>query len=136
MFMGNWYHTYPSMVVASYLNPTSKWMQVESGVEPLADNLVLNGRYTYVCSITSTIFPRVLTINLLQCDPSESSTFEINHNAFFSFWFSIDNHTVEVVEIDGSAVQPIPSLSTLVGDTASSCGPIRLLATITCVPHS
>ena len=44
--MGDRFHTYPSML-ASYLNPTSKWMQAESGVDLLTDNLVINGRSTY-----------------------------------------------------------------------------------------
>ena len=51
VFMGDWYHTYASLIVASYLNPTSKWMQKGPGVEAMADNLLLNGKNTYNCSI-------------------------------------------------------------------------------------
>lgn len=122
VFLGDWYHTYASVLVASYLNPTSRWMQGESGVEPLADNLLMNGRNIYDCSVASTTFPPNHDRQPSpQCDPSEASIYTtkvthgkayrfrlINHSAFFSFWFSVDNHTVEVVEIDGSEVQPIP----------------------------
>lgn len=31
----------------------------------------------------------------------------INHSSFFSFWFSVDNHTLEIVEIDGHEIEPI-----------------------------
>lgn len=119
--MGDWYHTYGSVVVASYLNPTSRWMQGESGVEPLADNLLLNGRNTYNCSVVSTTFPPNHDgLPASVCDPSQGSLYTtkvttgkayrlrlINHSSFFSFWFSVDNHTIEIVEIDGVEIAPI-----------------------------
>ena len=36
IFMGDWYHTYSSVLLAEYLNPTSKWANV-SAVEAEAD---------------------------------------------------------------------------------------------------
>lgn len=36
VFVGDWYHTYSSLLVSSYLNPTSPWANI-SAVEALAD---------------------------------------------------------------------------------------------------
>ncbi|KAH7923921.1 hypothetical protein BV22DRAFT_1196311 [Leucogyrophana mollusca] len=122
VFMGDWYHTYGSVLVASYLNPTSTWMKSESGVEALADNLLINGRNIYNCSVISTTFPPNHDGQPSpKCDESQGGRYTttvekgkayrlrlINHSTFFSYWFSIDNHTVEIVEIDGVEVKPIP----------------------------
>jgi FtsP/CotA-like multicopper oxidase with cupredoxin domain len=120
--MGDWYHTYASLLVASYLNPTSKWVPNESGVEALADNLILNGKNKYDCSIDSTTFPPYHDRQPKPvCNPDKGSHYVtkvtsekayrlrlINHSTFFSFWFSVDNHEIEVVEIDGVEITPIP----------------------------
>ncbi|KAL0948179.1 hypothetical protein HGRIS_010790 [Hohenbuehelia grisea] len=121
IFMGDWYHTYASVLVASYLNPTSRWMQGESGVEALADNLLINGRNTYNCSVISTTFPPNHDgLPTPLCDESQGELYVtkvkktktyrlrlINHGTFFSYWFSVDNHMLEIVEIDGVEVAPI-----------------------------
>ena len=115
VFMGDWYHTYGSVLVASWLNPTSAWSN-ESGMEPLADNLLMNGRNTYNCSVESSTYPPNTTSEV--CTGGELYSTKvtsgklyrlrlINHSSFFSFWFSIDNHTIEIVEIDGNAIEPI-----------------------------
>ena len=115
VFMSDWYHTYGSVVLGSYLNPTSVWAN-ESGVEPLGDNILINGRNTYNCSVESTTYPPNKTAEA--CTSGEFYTTKvqsgksyrlrlINHSSFFSFWFSIDNHTIEIVEIDGQAIEPV-----------------------------
>ncbi|KAI9671963.1 MAG: hypothetical protein M1817_002306 [Caeruleum heppii] len=115
VFMGDWYHTYSSVLVASYLNPTSKWAN-ESGVEALADNLLMNGRNTYDCSVQSSTYPPNKTatsctggdvyVTKVESDKKYRLRL-INHSTFFSFWFSVDNHTIEIVEIDGVPIEPI-----------------------------
>jgi hypothetical protein len=115
IFLGDWYHTYASVLVASYLNPTSRWSN-KSGVEALADNLLMNGRNTYNCSIESTTFPPNQTatkcsggsLYATKVDSGKAYRLRlINHSTFFSFWFSVDNHTLEIVEIDGVEIEPI-----------------------------
>ncbi|KAI1651446.1 putative multicopper oxidase [Daldinia loculata] len=119
LFVSDVYHTYGSVILTSYLNSTSKWVDWESGVEPLADNVLLNGQNTYNCSVTSTTYA-----------PSADQPFEnnctgghlyttkvrrgktvrlrlINASSFLSYWFSIDNHTVSIVELDGVEIEPI-----------------------------
>ncbi|KAF3067162.1 Laccase-1 [Daldinia childiae] len=119
LFVSDVYHTYGSVILKSYLNSTSKWVDWESGVEPLADNVLLNGQNTYNCSVTSTTYA-----------PSADQPFEntctggqlyttkvrrgktarlrlINASSFLSYWFSIDNHTISIVELDGVEIEPI-----------------------------
>ncbi|KAI2465084.1 Cupredoxin [Annulohypoxylon bovei var. microspora] len=127
VFLSDVYHTYGSVILDSYLNPTSKWAPTESGVEPLADNILMNGQNTYNCSIHSTTFPPSSNPNQ-PSSPSNSNSNDctggqlykakihpghtirlrlINASSFFSYWFSIDNHTLSIVELDGVEIEPI-----------------------------
>ncbi|KAI3332508.1 multicopper oxidase [Xylariaceae sp. AK1471] len=126
VFISDVYHTYGSVLLASYLNSTSKWVPFESGVEPLADNILLNGQNTYDCTVASTTYPPPSSEELR----SSASTLEakctggqlyttrirtgqhvrlrlINSSSFLSYWFSIDNHTLSIVELDGIEISPI-----------------------------
>ncbi|KAI0132167.1 Cupredoxin [Xylariales sp. AK1849] len=119
LFVGDVYHTYGSVLLTSYLNPSSKWVPFEAGVEPLADNILLNGQNKYDCSVTSSTFP-----------PDPESPFQtnctggqlysttvrkgrsirlrlINSSTFLSYWFSIDNHTLSIIELDGVEIEPL-----------------------------
>jgi FtsP/CotA-like multicopper oxidase with cupredoxin domain len=109
-------------LVDAYLQSGSPWAPTIPGVEPLADNLLINGQNTYDCSVLSTTYNA--TANLSQpppaCDggslfnttikPGETVRLRlISHASFLSFWFSIDNHEVTIVEIDGTPIKPIPN---------------------------
>ncbi|KAI0882780.1 putative multicopper oxidase [Annulohypoxylon maeteangense] len=124
IFVSDVYHTYGSVILNSYLNSTSKWAPNESGVEPLSDNILMNGQNTYNCSITSTTFPlsshQNTNTNTNDCTggnlyktkihPSRTTRLRlINASSFFSYWFSIDNHTLSIVELDGVEIEPIPA---------------------------
>ncbi|TGJ82599.1 hypothetical protein E0Z10_g6148 [Xylaria hypoxylon] len=127
VFAGDVYHTSGSVLLPSYLNSTSKWVSFEPGVEPLADNLLLNGQNMYDCTVTSTTYPPLSSDEL--SSPS-SSTSEpgctggqlyttkirtgqrvrlrlINSSSFLSYWFSVDNHSLSIVELDGIEISPI-----------------------------
>lgn len=105
----------------SYLKPTSHWTPTMSGVEPLADNLLMNGQNTYDCSVeSSTYSPQPDQPYLHNCAGGQLYTTQvrpgetvrlrlINSSSFFSFWFSIDSHDVSIVELDGVEIQPISS---------------------------
>ncbi|KAI1410835.1 putative multicopper oxidase [Hypoxylon sp. FL1857] len=116
IFVSDIYHTYGSVILDSYLKPTSKWDPSESGVEPLADNILFNGQNTYNCSITSTTYPP--STNQPNCTGGQLYTTKvrrghsvrlrlINASSFFSYWFSVDNHTLSIVELDGVEIEPI-----------------------------
>lgn len=92
-----------------------------SGVEPLADNLLMNGQNTYDCSVESSTYPPQPDqpyphnctggqLYTTQVRPGETVRLRlINSSSFFSFWFSIDSHDVAIVELDGVEIQPISS---------------------------
>ncbi|CAJ2512884.1 Uu.00g010030.m01.CDS01 [Anthostomella pinea] len=119
IFVSDVYHTYGSVLLASYLNPTSKWVPFESGVEPLPDNILLNGQSTYDCAINSTTYPppadQPLPSNCTGGRPYTTRVRSgqrvrlrlINASSFLSYWFSVDNHTLEIVELDGVEIEPI-----------------------------
>ncbi|KAI4867478.1 putative multicopper oxidase [Hypoxylon rubiginosum] len=121
IFVSDVYHTYGSVILKSYLGPTSKWAPSISGVEPLADNILLNGQNTYDCSVNSTTYPpsshdgSSTTQNCTggQLHATKVVTGQtvrlrlINASSFFSYWFSVDNHTLTIVELDGVEIEPI-----------------------------
>ncbi|KAI5918592.1 multicopper oxidase-domain-containing protein [Camillea tinctor] len=135
MFVTDVYHTYGSILLTSYLNPTSKWVPFESGVEPLADNILLNGQHTYDCTVNSTTYPGPESSAPSSADKQQHPPFSppnppctggqlyttrvragqtvrlrlINASSFLSYWLSIDNHTLTIVELDGVEIEPIPA---------------------------
>lgn len=117
--------------MASYLNTSSRWAPSESGVEPLADNILLNGQHVYDCSVESTTYPADRAAldrgadfppsdGTPPCSPGAGRLYRteapagarlrlrlINASSFLSYWFSIDNHTLTVVELDGVEIEPL-----------------------------
>jgi FtsP/CotA-like multicopper oxidase with cupredoxin domain len=119
LFIGDHYHAHASTVLReSYLHPGSVWSPDIPGVEPLPDNFLLNGQHVYDCSVKSTTFPSLpgnpcsgggLSQTLTQ--PNTTLRLRlISHSSFTSTWFSIDNHTLTLVEIDGVEIEPITNL--------------------------
>ncbi|KAI0478899.1 multicopper oxidase-domain-containing protein [Xylariaceae sp. FL0804] len=128
IFVGDVYHTYGAVLLASYLKPTSKWTPSESGVEPLPDNILMNGQNVYNCSVASTTYPP-LSSGVGGADDDDAGIHctggrryattvrpgdrvrlrLINSSSFLSFWFSVDSHNVEIVELDGVEIEPIPA---------------------------
>ncbi|KAI1079514.1 hypothetical protein F5B20DRAFT_571008 [Whalleya microplaca] len=122
------YHTYGSVLLKSYLNPSSKWVPFESGVEPLPDNILLNGLNTYDCGVNSTTYPPPASPSpdALPLPPNCTTSGQqlyttrvragqrvrlrlINASSFLSYWFSVDNHTLSIVELDGVEIEPLPA---------------------------
>ncbi|KAI0477945.1 multicopper oxidase [Xylaria cf. heliscus] len=116
IFVGDGYHTDASVLLPSYLNTTSEWVPFESGVEPLADNILLNGQGTYDCAVASTTYPpQSSSGSEPSCTGGQLYTTKIrtgqrvrlrllNSSSFLSLWFSIDNHTMSIVELDARGV--------------------------------
>ncbi|KAI0011025.1 hypothetical protein F4779DRAFT_626858 [Xylariaceae sp. FL0662B] len=119
VFVEDLYHTYGSVLLASYLNTTSKWVPFESGVEPLPDSILMNGQNTYNCSVNSTTYPPAPDqpfptnctggqLYATKVRPGQRVRLRlINASSFLSYWFSIDNHTLSIVELDGVEIEPI-----------------------------
>lgn len=121
LFLGENHHAYAGELAARYLAASSPWEPSEAGVEPLSDNLLLNGRGRFDCSVASSTFNSTSRQkNAPGCDGGEvySTTIKpgttmrlrlINHSSYLSYWFSIDGHPLTIVEIDGVEVEPIVS---------------------------
>src|SRR5689334_15257444 len=119
LFIGDHYHTEAATLRESYLRPASRWSPDMAGVQPLPDNFLRNGRHVYNCSVASTTWPVSAASDSHSCTggslsvargPDAGRTLRlrlINHSSFFSFWFSIDNHTLTIVEVDGVEVEPL-----------------------------
>lgn len=115
--------TYCLQLLSHYLSSSTPWDPNEAGVEPLADNLLLNGQNTFPCDLESNTFPLSISSHKAQSDTpactggqSYNTTVKpgsitrlrlINHSSYFSYWFSIDDHALTIVEIDGVEVEPI-----------------------------
>lgn len=122
LFLGENHHAYAAELAAHYLAPSSPWDPAEAGVEPLSDNLLLNGQNTFDCSVVSTTYNSSAhhQINTPECTGGQvyatsirpGTTMRlrlINHSSYLSYWFSIDGHPLTIVEIDGTEVEPILS---------------------------
>ncbi|OZJ03677.1 hypothetical protein BZG36_03532 [Bifiguratus adelaidae] len=109
VMMTDWYHIMSTINVATYLTAAGPDGQAE-GSEPVPDNGLINGLNVFDCSgATNTSVP---------CTGGSYATFNvtankkyrlrlINTGAFADFDFSIDNHTLTVVEADGIAMEPV-----------------------------
>lgn len=121
VFLGENHHAYAGELAGHYLAPSSPWEPAEAGVEPLSDNLLLNGQGTFDCSVVSTTFNSTFRQgDTPACSGGQAYTTSIrrgttmrlrliNHSSYLSYWFSIDRHPLTIVEIDGVEVAPIVS---------------------------
>lgn len=125
LFLGENHHRFAAELAAAYLAPSSPWSPDEAGVEPLSDNLLLNGQNTFDCAVESTTWPPPAAAtnssfrsNTPACTGGQRYTTTvkpgatlrlrlINHSAYLSYWFSIEGHDLAVVEVDGVEVEPL-----------------------------
>ncbi|KAF9344396.1 hypothetical protein BGX26_004422 [Mortierella sp. AD094] len=109
MMLSDYYHNPSEPLVSWYLSTASE------GSEPVPDNGLINGRNCFNCTNdASAQFP-----TRAKCDPaSPRSVFEfqsglkyrvriINSGNFADFQFSIDSHTLSVIEADGVDMQAV-----------------------------
>lgn len=121
MFLGANYHSYAGELAKRYLAPSSPWDPGVAGVEPLCDNLVLNGQGVSDCGVPSSTYNSSSSYRdapactggqmyTTAIRPGAALRFRlINHSSYLSYWFSIDNHDVTIVEVDGIEVEPVAS---------------------------
>lgn len=103
----DWYHDFSTVNLGNYLVPDNE------NSEPLPDNGLINGFNYFNCSLYSadsghTCFDNN-TYAVLTLDPNTRTRLRlINTGAFAEFQLSIDNHTLSVIEADGTLVNPYP----------------------------
>jgi len=110
MMLQDYYHTPSDRLVSWYHSSKS------GGNDPLPDNGLINGRNSFDCSKDALAqFPTNNTCTngapLATFDFKAGLTYRIrliNTGAFANFQFSIDGHTLTVIEADGVDMQPVP----------------------------
>ncbi|KAI1318994.1 hypothetical protein EDD11_005192 [Mortierella claussenii] len=109
MMISDYYHTDSGSLVSWYMSQDSQ------GTEPIPDNGLINGRHTFDCSLDAQAsFPTgnkctsgaPMTVFDFKAGQSYRVRV-INSGAFADFQFSIDNHTLTVIEADGVDMQPV-----------------------------
>ncbi|VUC24721.1 unnamed protein product [Clonostachys rosea] len=120
MMFGDLFHQNAELIASDYLSPHPSWGTM-FGMVPPPDNLLLNGMHVSNCSSSLALtFNNVTREQPKNC--KAGSIFRtrvkagerirlrlISHSTSTPFWFSIDNHILEIVEIDGVEAEPIPS---------------------------
>lgn len=109
MMVSDFYHTDSGSLISWYLSEQSQ------GTEPVPDSGVINGRNSFDCTGDSkALFPtgNKCTPNAPKAEFSfkAGSTYRvriINSGSFADFQYSIDNHTLSVIEADGVDMQPV-----------------------------
>ncbi|KAJ3086747.1 hypothetical protein HK102_012568 [Quaeritorhiza haematococci] len=100
--LSDWYHDVSGVLMERYLNGTLN----PDGDEPVFQSGLINGRGQFDCSATSLTCKRV-TPSVFPVTPHSKTRLRIVNTAgFAAFLFSIDNHKLKVIEVDGTVVTP------------------------------
>lgn len=102
----DWYHDLTPSLAGQYLSSGNE------NVEPVPDNGLIQGENYFNCSSYD-------PDSGYNCSDSSRTTFEIeqdkryrlrfiNTGAFTTFEVSVDNHSLAVIEADGTATEPLP----------------------------
>ncbi|RIB25609.1 multicopper oxidase [Gigaspora rosea] len=98
VLLQDWYHTDAKTLLATFLSPDSQ------GNEPLPDNGLINGHNSFNCSSAPEGSDCVSNAPLAQFKFVKGKKYKlriINASAFAAFIFSIDGHSMDVVEVEG-----------------------------------
>ncbi|OZJ06434.1 hypothetical protein BZG36_00484 [Bifiguratus adelaidae] len=104
VMLSDWYHDMSPVNTAIYLTAEA------DGSEPVPENGVINGLNVFDCSksANSSVPCTGGSYASFQVQPNKRYRFRlINTGAFADFNFSIDNHTLTVIETDGIAMTPV-----------------------------
>ncbi|KAJ9161588.1 Multicopper like protein [Coniochaeta hoffmannii] len=101
----DWYHDFSTVNLGNYLVPDNE------NSEPLPDNGLINGFNYFNCSLYSSDSGRTCfdnnTYSIFTLDPNTRTRVRlINTGAFAEFQLSVDNHSLSVIEADGTLVNP------------------------------
>jgi len=105
--VNDWHHQPASELLEWYLSPASK------GNEPIPDSVMINGRGTYPCDYArlngrtcSTAAQKPLVLEVQRGKRYRIRL--INTSSMANFNFSIDNHMLETIEVDGVDTVRVP----------------------------
>ncbi|CAG8466554.1 10481_t:CDS:2, partial [Cetraspora pellucida] len=99
VLLQDWYHNNSKTLLATFLSPESE------GNEPVPDNGLINGKNCYNCSWAPKDSVCVNEAPLEQFKFVQGKKYRIriiNTSAFSAFIFSIDEHPLDVIEVEGT----------------------------------
>ncbi|KAI9745890.1 MAG: hypothetical protein M1818_000571 [Claussenomyces sp. TS43310] len=106
ILLSDWYHDLTAALLPAYLAPGNE------NNEPVPDNGLIQGTNTIKCSSLGTESGYTCLGNSSQAvfNVAKGKSYRyrlINTGAFAEYQFSIDNHTLSVIEADGTMVEPL-----------------------------
>ncbi|CAG8444971.1 19158_t:CDS:2 [Dentiscutata erythropus] len=102
VLLQDWYHQDVKTLLAQFLTPAS------NGTEPTPDNGLINGMNSYNCSGApdgSNCVSNAPLANFTFVQGKKYRIRIINTSAFTEFIFSIDDHPMDVIEVEGTMTQ-------------------------------
>ncbi|CAG8838531.1 20899_t:CDS:2, partial [Gigaspora margarita] len=102
VILQDWYHTDSKILFANFLTPESH------GIDPSPDNGLINGKNSFNCSSAPVGSKCVNNAPLSQFNFVHGKKYRIriiNTSAFSTFIFSIDEHPMDVIEVEGMITQ-------------------------------
>ncbi len=106
VLLQDWYHDFSTVNLGNYLVPNNE------NSEPIPDNGLINGFNVFNCSLYDASAGRTCydnnTYTVFSLAANTRTRFRIiNTGAFAEFTLSVDNHSLSVIEADGTLVQPL-----------------------------
>ncbi|RHZ67408.1 hypothetical protein Glove_301g23 [Diversispora epigaea] len=99
----DWYHDHSANLFKWYMSPESK------GAEPVPDNALINGKNNYNCDWAPKGSECVCDSELAKFVFKKDCKYRmriINTSGLSSFTFSIDDHDMKVIEVEGAKTKP------------------------------
>ena len=100
--MTDWYHDFSTDLLKFYLNGTLN----PNGEEPVFNSGLINGKGYFDCSKTTKPCRHVERPSFTVSNESVTKLRVINEAGLAGFLFSIDDHLLTVIEVDGVEVHP------------------------------
>ncbi|KAK7407830.1 hypothetical protein QQX98_010001 [Neonectria punicea] len=112
------FHTQSEQLSTEYLGTSPSWSPGRPGLEPPPDNIIINGQHVFNCSILGATEHTHRSSNITGCTGGSLYTTGIktgdqvrfrliSHSTSTPLIFTLDNHTLSIVEIDGVEIEPI-----------------------------
>ncbi|KAH8686455.1 multicopper oxidase-domain-containing protein [Ilyonectria robusta] len=120
VMVGDLFHEQAEQLSSEYLGESPSWNPGRPGMEPPPDNIIMNGQHVFNCSILQNTGSS--SRHSMSTDCTGGSLYAtriktghqvrfrlISHSTSTPLYFTIDNHTLMIIEIDGVEIEPIPT---------------------------
>lgn len=102
VLLGDLFHSDPDDLLPTYL------AGVDAGTEPMPDNILVNGRGVSNCSAHGECADGALFRTTVR-KGGTARLRVVSVAASLPYYFSLDGHTLRIVEVDGVEVHPVPT---------------------------